>query len=275
MQQVLNKTPLRTIVLLAALWCIIATLGHAQLIGGGLPGSAAPKKPGPQQAPSSEKEARPEFTPKTASFVIGFHAHTYGLGIDLAYRRQLWPKYDLVVHSGIASFKNPEEFLVSPSVNLSFIGPSDYIFRKINYTYFVDFTPGIQRTLISRSQFHRVQLKAGLGIGPVMAVLKPYVLDVIEGNAIVARQYNPNITAGNIVGESDFFQAFPQITTQWGVRMRADFFVDFSGNSWFVRGLNAGFQYDVFGKDVPTMVLVPNMRQYFGWHVGLVIGNAW
>lgn len=264
--------------LLAWLLCMVlsGTTAIAQMIGAGMPGSAANRRPTTQQGPVGEKEANPEFTPKTASFIIGFHAHTFGLGIDFAYRRQLWPKYDLVIHSGIASFKNPEEFLVAPSAGFSYIGSSDYIFRKINYTYFVDFTPGIQRTLIARSQFHRVQLKAGLGVGPVMAVLKPYMLDIAGDRVILSQQYDPGVhNATNIIGEGDFFQAFPQIKTQWGVRLRADFFVDFSGNSWFVRGLNMGFQYDVFGKEVPTMAVVPNMRQYFGWHVGLVVGNAW
>jgi hypothetical protein len=224
----------------------------------------------------------PEFTQKDNSFVLGAHLHSYGFGVDLQYRKRYTDRVDLLFSYNIAAYKNRGEGR-TPSDYVS-QGGRDYIFDKVNYCYINGFTVGAQYKLVGRSEFNRVQISAGGGIGPSIALLKPYLLDVFPKQSLpgqfvelqVAPYAGPVIhPRGDIFGQADFFSGFGNIKAQFGLKVRGDVTIDLSGNSFLVRAIHLGLQADLFGKDLPLLYAGDNKNSYFGGFVGVVLGSAW
>jgi Ni/Co efflux regulator RcnB len=221
----------------------------------------------------TDEEKETEYAPKNNSFTFGAHLHSYGIGIDFQYRRQFYPRYELLAATTIGNIKDPGEVTVGSLYG--FAGYRDYVADKQNYFYPWWLGVGVQRILIPRSEFSRVQFKMGLTAGPVMGIVKPYLLDVILGpRRLGVRQYQGQ-SADVILGESDWFQGFDRITVIWGMRYRLEASLDLSGSSWFVRAVQFGIQADVYPREVPLVFAQPNSRVFFGGFLGINIGNGW
>lgn len=217
----------------------------------------------------------PETRHRTHAINFGAHLHSFGVGIDVQYRRNFKPQWDLLFEFSLAAYKDRNENRVS-SLYAPF-GGRPFIFDKQNYAYFMGFGFGGQYIIMPRSEFNRLQLSAGLTIGPEIALLKPYNLDIIRDNGdviFVSEQYNGQ-RPEEVFGKSGFFDGFGNTTAQVGIKVRANVTLDLSGNSYFVRAIHFGFQYDQFFNEVPIMFSLPNQRSFLGGFVGLVIGNAW
>lgn len=221
----------------------------------------------------TDEEKETEYAPKQNSFTFGGHLHSFGVGIDFQYRRQIIPRYELLAATTIGNIKDPGEATVGSLYG--FAGYRDYVADKQNYFYPWWLGVGMQRILIPRSEFSRVQFKMGATLGPVMGIVKPYLLDVILGpRRLGVRQYQGQ-PAESILGESDWFQGFDRVTTIWGMRYRVEATLDLSGSSWFVRAVQFGIQADVYPREVPLVFNQPNSRVFFGGFLGINIGNGW
>ncbi len=217
----------------------------------------------------------PNFTQKNHAIVTGAHAHSFGLGFDLHYRRKYADRVDLLFEWALSSFRDPSETRV-PSLYSS-QGGRDYVLDKQNQVYFLGMTAGAQYTLIQRTEFSRVQVSGGLGVGPIWAIRKPYLLEVIRGNTLVVEPYQgPEVQSfESIFGQGEFLRRFDLISTQWGARVRGNLTVDLSGTSFFVRALHLGFQGDFFSSPVPILFSGANRSSFWGVYAGFVVGTAW
>lgn len=220
-----------------------------------------------------------DFSARKNAFLIAIPLlHTYGWGTELQYLRTIEERYGWNVSLSFASYKNRDETRIASF--FSDQGGRDFIFDKINYAYIMGFTVGGQYELIPRKEFTRVRVLAGLGVGPALAILKPYLIEEgIPDNfgflIPVATVYRNDISYNEIIGQADYFQGFDQLSTQVGIKIRGDLSVDLSGSSQFVRIVRVGVQADIFGKEVPIMLNTPNQSTFFGGHIALMLGNAW
>lgn len=232
-----------------------------------------------------------DYLPKQNAISVGFHVHTYGVGFDIEYRRrQKWnSRFEAVGTLTLDNFKNKEEAATDIA---TVFGGSRFVYDKQNWAYVLGFMGGMQYVLVPRSEFSRVEFKGGISLGPLVTLLKPYYVEVFTGRSIGGFAetvqipydvktpqtfFNPRrpINVNDIVGEGDWFQGFGRIRTQTGFRVRADFTLDVSGTSYFVRALNFGLQYDVYGSPLPILASQPNKQNWFGGYLGIVLGNAW
>lgn len=232
----------------------------------------------------------PEVKPQSQALNVGAHLHTYGIGVDIQYtvRPPQYERYELMLNVSLASFKDRDEGrIVSVYANQ---GGRNFIWEKQNYAYFLSPTVGAQYVLIERSEFNRVQVKAGLSVGPSIALLKPYLVDIAvripSAPGFVAPQpvvfdpinrssfLNRPMVYSDVIGESEFTQGFDRISARYGGRIRADFTVDLSGSSYFVRAIHLGVQMDMFPRQLPIMVR-DNQQTFIGAFAGFVVGSAW
>ena len=226
----------------------------------------------------TDEEKESEYAPKKNAFTVGAHIYTNGVAFDFQYRRQIFPRYELLTATSIGSFKDLAEAR-RPSINYSVFG-REYIQDKRNFLYPWFLGAGVQRILIPRTEFSRVQFKMGATLGPVMGILKPYLVDIvvpIGGNLaqLQAVQNSASVSPRDIFGEADWFQGFDRITTVWGMRYRIEASLDLSGSSWFVRAVQMGMQWDVYGRTVPIMDSQPNRSSYFSVFLGINVGDSW
>lgn len=235
-----------------------------------------------------------DYLPKRNSFSVGGHVHTFGIGFDLQYRRRFqWNnRFEFVGTFSFSNFKNKEEARYNTGVNFTIA--DGFVYDKLNWAYVMGFIGGVQYVLVPRSEFSRVEFKAGLSMGPTLVLLKPYYVEVFAGvlgnvpitvqvpyslnrvyDIFLAAQRSRTLEITDIVGEGSWFQGFGGINTQVGWRMRLDFTLDLSGSSYFVRGINFGLQYDLYGRALPILENGYNPKNWFGGYMGIVLGNAW
>jgi len=233
-----------------------------------------------------------DYLPKTNSISVGGHVHTFGVGFDVEYRRRMrWNnRFEFVGTFSLSNFKDKEEAR-TPTTQF-FNGGGEWVFDKKNWAYVMGFVGGMQYVLVPRSEFSRVEFKGGLSMGPTIVLLKPYYVQVatgVSGGFITTSDvpYDPftpiNVFPGparpvdisDVIAEGSWFQGFDRITTRTGWRLRADFTLDLSGTSYFVRALNFGLQYDIYGSPLPLLATQPNQQNWFGGYLGVVLGNAW
>ena len=116
-------------------------------------------------------------------------------------------------------------------------GGRDYIYDKLNYCYVFAPTFGVSRKLISRSLFNRVGLRGTVSGGPLLALLKPYYVEVavpFNGNQayVETEKYDhTKYNYSNIYGAADYFLGMNEISVVPGARMKVATMVDLSAGT--------------------------------------------
>lgn len=214
----------------------------------------------------------------TAGLAFGILAHSFGFGFDVQYQviRNDWD-YNLSV--SLASYKHPQEAKVNSAYANT--GGKDYVYDKLNYGYVLAPTLGVSRSLIRRGIFNRVGLRGGFAAGPLLALLKPYYLQVavpVSGSQAVLEtdKYDPALyNYSNIYGVADYFLGLDEIKAMPGARVKATTLVDLASSTAFIRGVELAFFADIFAKRLPLLGYSPNKQVFVGGSVEILIGNTW
>ena len=227
----------------------------------------------PLLAWSQEKPTTP-----TAGLAFGLLAHTYGFGFDVRYFIPR-PRTDYFVSLSMASYKNSKELRIKSAYADQ--GGKDYVYDKQNYGYVIAPTFGFSRKLIQRNLFNRVGVSASLSGGPLLALLKPYYVQVavpFNGNQalVEVHRYDPLLyNYGNIYGVADYFLGVREITVMPGARMKLGTMVDLSAGTAYIRAVELSLFADVFAKRLPLLGATPNKQLFIGGSVEILVGNIW
>ena len=214
-------------------------------------------------------------------FGAGAHFHTYGLGFDLVYFRQFKdrPRLEQLFTFSFGNVKDRRE-AKEPSIYAS-QGGTEFIYDKEHYLYFFTLNYGAQYTILNQTPFNRLSLKGGFSTGPMLPILKPYMVQIAEPISstqavVVTRAWDPNrYSYFDVVGEADFFEGSGNATVHFGWRMRAHLTLNIAGRPVFVRAVHMGVQADVYNKPMRLMGRLDDKQVFWGGFLGLLLGNSW
>ena len=211
--------------------------------------------------------------------LAGVYIRTSGWGVGAQYFKNLGGKWDLAMGLSAASYKHPKEQKIQ-SIYKDQKG-KDFIYDKKNYMYCLSLTAGLSRILLPPSDHNRISIRATAALGPTLALLKPYYVEVAvpinPTQAIVnevpydASQYS----YFDIVGQGGYFLGMSEVKAVFGVGWKIGGIVDFSRSTSYIRGVELLFFGDVFIKRPEVMDQTKNKLLFIGGSMGFVIGNGW
>ena len=222
--------------------------------------------------------AQPEVKPASAGLAFGVLAHSFGFGFDVQYL-VLRGDWDYSMSLSLSSYKNPKELKIESAYADQ--GGKDYVYDKQNYCYVIAPMFGLSRKLISRGIFNRVGLRGSLSAGPLLALLKPYYVDVavpFNGNQAFVEPKRYDYTQynySNIYGVGDYFLGMDEMTVVPGARIKAATMVDLSSGTAYIRGVELGLFADIYAKKLPLLGFTSNRQTFVGGSIEILIGNTW
>jgi hypothetical protein len=214
----------------------------------------------------------------TAGLAFGIVAHSFGFGFDVRYIVPR-PRSDLFVSLSMSSQKNPRELKIESAYADQ--GGKDYVYDKQNYCYVIAPMLGVSRKLISRNLFNRVGVSASFSAGPLLALLKPYYVEVavpFNGNQALVEVHRYDHTQynyGNIYGVADYFLGMDELQVMPGGRAKVGTLVDFSAGSSYIRAIELSMFADVYAKRLPLLGANANKQLFVGGSVEILVGNIW
>lgn len=223
-------------------------------------------------------QAKQEEKAPTRGLAFGMLAHSFGFGIDVQYHL-IRRNSSLVFSTSLSSYKDPKELKIQSAYADQ--GGKRYIYDKKNYAYILAPTFGYSKNWIPNSGFSKVGLSTTFSAGPLLALLKPYYLEVaipfngnqafVEVDKYDAALYNYS----NIVGEADYFLGLNEMKIQPGFRGEISTMVDFAGNRNLIRGIEVSVFGDIFAKPLEIFDINDNRTFWFGGSIEFLIGNTW
>ncbi|MEY3442996.1 MAG: hypothetical protein RLZZ519_1277 [Bacteroidota bacterium] len=222
--------------------------------------------------------AQPEVKPASAGLAFGMLAHSFGFGVDVQYL-VLRGDWDYTIGLSLSSYKNPKELKIESAYKDQ--GGKDYVYDKLNYCYVLAPMFGVSRKLISRGIFNRIGLRGSLSAGPLLALMKPYYVDVavpFNGNQAFKETHKYDYTKynySNIYGVGDYFLGMNEISMIPGARLKAATMVDLSSGTAYIRGIELGIFADIFSKKLPMFGFTANRQAFVGGSIEVLIGNTW
>jgi len=219
-----------------------------------------------------------ETTP-TRGLGVGVLLHSYGFGFDVQYYLLRDAGKVITISTSLSSYKHPRELKQESAYADQ--GGKDYIWGKRNYGYVLAPTVGFGKDLIGRSSFNKINLRGTFALGPALAFLKPYYLEVaipIGGNQafVDIDQFDPAVyNYTNIVGEADYFIGMNEMTVTPGLQGRAAVMLDFAGQRDVIRGIEIAVFGNYFTRPLHLMELTPNKQFWLGGSIEFIIGNTW
>jgi hypothetical protein len=222
--------------------------------------------------------AQERLKPATGGLAFGLIAHSFGFGFDVQYQA-LRGDWNYFIGLSLTSYKNPKELKIHSAYKDQ--GGKDYIYDKLNYCYVLAPQFGISRKLIARNLFNRIGLRGSLSAGPLIALLKPYYLEVavpFSGNQAYVEVHKYDYTQynySNIYGVADYFLGMNELSVVPGARLKAATQVELSAGSAYIRNIELGIFGDFYAKRLPLLGFTQNKQVFVGGSIEILIGNTW
>lgn len=220
-----------------------------------------------------------DLVSRSTGFAVGGHVHSRGLGGDLYYFRPLFDRWELAGIASLSSLKELNESRVKSLYKDQ--GGRDFVYDKKNYAYTLSATVGLQTQLFGLNNYNKLSMRAGLAIGPTLALLKPYYVEVAvpisstQALVEIAPYDHQRFTYNDIVGRADYWEGMGQIKMTPGLRVRAFTLLNLAGSTLYVRAIHLGLTADYYGKKLDIMDQKADNQAFYSLYLGLLIGNAW
>jgi len=193
-------------------------------------------------------------------------------------------------HLELGYTKDQREKTITRITAGSGIGRSaTYAFGKVNSV--INLRAGIGRKRYLSEKEKRKGLAVGYTyqVGPTIALLKPYYLDLfyienISGNQIVnirSEKYSEDnaelfLDPNTIYGKSSFFKGFNEIRPRAGVQGKFGLHLDMGAYDKYVKAFETGIMFDIFASTIPILLETEtdrNQRLFFRFYLNLQFGR--
>lgn len=207
------------------------------------------------------------------SFAFGAKLTTDGYGIFFELGRAGSIRKSTLYQLEISERKNNKEEKQS-SV---FSNSSPFIYGKENFFYPVKL--GVQQQILlgNKSNKNGVAVTANYGGGISAALLRPYYVQVDNGNSIEYVKYNSpdslQFLTGTIIGGPGLGKGWNQLTVTPGVYAKAALRFDYGTFNEIISALEVGVTAEYYAKKIPQMVYNPEKQFFFGGYVAIVFGK--
>ncbi|MCS6906057.1 MAG: hypothetical protein RML72_06845 [Bacteroidia bacterium] len=215
------------------------------------------------------------------ALAVGASLNTQGMGIDVLQIRRLEKNNEVFILYQLASLVDSREQAIRND-NL-YESAKYFVFDKKNYCYTLGGVIGLQRIINPLDNFSRFSIRVGVGMGPVIALLKPYYVDYFlpsptnpNFGTAVPRQYDhTQMNFTDIIGASDFFKGFEKLSFSLGLRFRPNIILNFANSNLYIRAIQIGAQLDIYSNAIEILDESEDYSVFLQGSIGFLIGNCW
>ena len=169
----------------------------------------------------------------------------------------------------LANVKNPKE------VRYNTVLGNSYVFGKSNYLYAIRPYYGREIILFNKAPQQGVQISALAAVGPSIGLISPYIIEyAVSRVETVREQYNPEVHQSrfNILGPGRIFEGLSQSEIAFGGNAKAALFFEFGTFKSSAIGLELGYQFEGFTKEIELMPTTENSQFFHSAYFTLYYG---
>ena len=208
---------------------------------------------------------------KHGAFGIKLTNDGYGIFYEIGRAQSV--KRGLLFQLDIAERKSPKE--EKRQVNYSNTAP--IIFGKINFFYPVKLGVQEQFLLGNKGNKNGVSITGNVGGGFIAGLLRPYMIEINDGNQDRYVQYNSADSAKFLYG---FYVGGPNLGTGWkylkftpGLYLKPAVRFDYGKYNEMVSAIEVGVMGEFYTKKIPQMVNITEKQFFFSAYVSLMFGR--
>ena len=207
------------------------------------------------------------------SFVFGAKLISDGYGIFFEVGRASSVQKATLYQLEISERKSVKE----EKLNGVFSNTVPYIYGKENFFYPVKLGVQQQQLLGNKSNKNGVQITGNYGGGLSVAVLRPYYLQVQEGNGFTYVKYNSSDSAqflgGQIFGGPGLGKGWNELSFTPGVYGKVGLRFDYGAFNELISAIEVGINADFYAKKIPQMVYNKEKQFFFGAYAAILFGK--
>ena len=207
------------------------------------------------------------------SFAFGAKLTTDGYGVFFELGRASSIKKSLLYQLEISERKSPKELKQS-----SFSNAVPFIYGKENFFYPVKL--GVQQQILlgNKSNKNGVAVTANYGGGVSVALLRPYYVQVAQGNGEIGYiKYNSadslQFLGNQIYGGPNLGRGWSDMTVTPGLYGKAALRFDYGSYNEIISAIEVGVTGEYYSKEIPMMVYNPGKQFFFGGYVTIIFGK--
>ncbi len=206
------------------------------------------------------------------SFAFGIKLTNDGYGGFFELGRASSVKRALLYQLEITERKHPKEEKLGSKYPYS----TPLIYGKINFIYPVKL--GVQQQILfgNKSNKNGVVVTGNVGGGFVASLLRPYYVQVENGNQIDYIKYNSAdsiLFMSSPIGGPSFGKGWSDLTVIPGVYGKAALRFDYGRFNEMITALEVGVTGEYYTKKVPQMVYNKEKQFFFGAYVSILFGK--
>jgi hypothetical protein len=207
------------------------------------------------------------------SFSFGIKLVTDGYGAFLEMGRASSVKKGLLYQLEFSERKSVKE----RKQNSYYSNSVPYIYGKENYFYPVKL--GVQQQILLGNKLNKngVAITGNYGGGLALALLRPYYLQVENGNGIDYVKYDSKdsllFLAGKVYGGPGLSKGWNELTVTPGLYAKAAVRFDYGAFNEIVSAIEVGVSGEFYSKKIPQMVYNPEKQFFFSGYVAILFGK--
>lgn len=207
------------------------------------------------------------------SFLFGAKLISDGYGIFFELGRASSVKKALLYQLEISERKHIKE----EKLNSYYSNSVPFIFGKENFFYPVKLGVQQQQLLGNKSNKNGVAITANYGGGVAIGLLRPYYVQIQDGNQITYVKYNsPDSAAflgGRIIGGPTAGKGWNELTVVPGLYAKAAVRFDYGSYNEVISAIEVGITTDFYSKKIPQIVYNPEKQFFFSGYVAILFGK--
>lgn len=207
------------------------------------------------------------------SFVFGAKLISDGYGLFFELGRASSVKKSILYQLEISERKNVKEDKQSNP----FVNSIPFIYGKENFFYPVKL--GVQQQILlgNKSNKNGVSITGNYGGGVSLAILRPYYIQIQEGNDLKFVKYNsPDSSSflnGPFVGGPTFGKGWNEITVTPGLYAKTSLRFDYGSYNEIVSAIEVGITGELYSKKIPILLRIPQKQFFFSAYVAICFGK--
>jgi hypothetical protein len=207
------------------------------------------------------------------SFLFGVKLISSGYGAFFEVGRASSVKKAMLYQFEFSELKNVKE----QKVNSYYSNSIPYIYGKINYVYPVKL--GVQQQMLLGNKLNKngVAVTANYGGGLSLALLRPYYVQLQDGNGVDYIKYDSKdslqFLTGKIIGGAGLSKGWNEITVNPGLYAKMAFRFDYGAYNEVISALEVGIAGDYYSKAIPQMVYNSQKNFFFSAYVAILFGK--
>lgn len=156
-----------------------------------------------------------------------------------------------------------------------------FVYGKVNSVFLLRGAVGYQNVIFSKADNKAVEIRYFYSIGPTLAFVKPYYLQVYKTNgnkeSTLIKFGSENFTAdsGRVVGRGAYTDGLPEMKVYPGLTAKFNLSFEYAPYTNLIRAIETGISLDYFPKSISLMARNPSENLIVAFHVGFVFGRKW